>query len=735
MPPDAASDDAAAVAADAASSLPPPPPKRPTRQHGVKGVYHGGDWLDIEDLGNKFDPDDATKSCSGCANLRTESCPRSKSRNDASITKDGMEYDVIVVGAGCVGSSVARELSRYKLSVLLVEAADDVSQGATKGNSGIVHAGYDDAPGSVRAKYCWRGNQMFSRLDRELRFGYQRNGSLVLAFNEDEMKVLDGLLKKGETNGVERLRIIDQKELKELEPAVHPEAIGALLAPDAGNVIPYEFAVALAENAVDNGVEVRIRREVTSITSLQDNGSQKFELNVRHWEPKEYLDAHKPGSALKSRSPVQKMAFYSICFSTAVAMGMGIYMILDPNVGSQATQQSLYSVLALLITGVMAAYNFFSGTAKPATDKIPFAQLAKKVPQPKGDGGKKVAVEDMLTGGSGSWNAVKGDTVAMETVRAKYVVNAAGGASDKIASMIGDDSFQIKPRLGDYLLLNRNQGHLTTRTLFPCPHPKLGKGVLVQTTLWGNLILGPTARDVNNPDAADMSDASVQEYILSKCRRLVPYFDPRETFHAFCGARAKNSTGDWIVRPSENDGRFIHAAGIDSPGLAGSPAVAVEVVNLLKGAGLPLVKDPTFNPNRAPIITPKNGMRGLKMGPLGKNDAKSPRDVADIKRMASNVVCKCEKVTELEIVRAVHRSLPIDSTQAIRKRTRAGMGHCQGEIENYDCETRVRAIVARENGVSTNEEGGRPWPATSTLTRRWIDEGEKDTLKERMMVG
>ncbi len=122
-------------------------------------------------------------------------------------------YDVVIVGAGCIGGAVARELSRYALKTLVVEAADDVSQvrphvcalstpyddslcttqGATKGNSGIVHAGYDDAPGSQRARYCWPGNQMFPQLDRELRFGYQKNGSLVLAFTADELKHLHDL--------------------------------------------------------------------------------------------------------------------------------------------------------------------------------------------------------------------------------------------------------------------------------------------------------------------------------------------------------------------------------------------------------------------------------------------------------------------------------------------------------------------------------------------------------------
>lgn len=278
------------------------------------------------------------------------------------------------------------------------------------------------------------------------------------------------------------------------------------------------------------------------------------------------------------------------------------------------------------------------------------------------------------------------------------------------------------------MLVGWKQGHLAKHTLFPCPDPVLGKGVLVQTTLWGNLILGPTARDMHQPEKRDLSPESVQEYILSKCKRLVPSFDPKETIHAFCGARAKSDRGDWIIEHSKTEKRMIHVAGIDSPGLAGAPSIALEVVKLLQRAGLKTISDPSFNPNRAPIITPKSGMRGLKMGPVGKFDG----DGDDETRMAQNVVCKCEKVTELEVVRAMRRSLPIDSSQGIRKRTRAGMGHCQGDPDNYGCEARVRAIIARENGVSVSQVGARPWPATSTLSERWIGDKEKQQLLERM---
>eukprot|EP00957_Ditylum_brightwellii_P153051 11650342-Ditylum_brightwellii.AAC.1 len=228
---------------------------------------------------------------------------------------------------------------------------------------------------------------------------------------------------------------------------------------------------------------------------------------------------------------------------------------------------------------------------------------------------------------------------------------------------------------------------------------------------------------------SDMSPAAIQHYILSKCRELVPYFDPKETIHGFCGSRSKSSRGDWIIEPSAKNNKFIQVAGIDSPGLAGSPAIAIEVVKLLQNAGLSMTPDPHFNPNRAPIITPKRRVqRGLKMGPPDKNDSLGK----DENMMAANIVCKCEKVTELEIVRAVRRSLPIDSSQSLRKRTRAGMGHCQGDPDNYDCEGRVRAIVARELNVPLDEIGGRPWPATTTLTKRWIDQEEKEDLHKRM---
>ncbi len=164
--------------------LPEAPPNRKLPQHGVNGVYYGGSFVDIEEIANKgytfnqvSSGEQFQSKCQSCPNKHkcqknmnnknnsTGSAhilaPRSTSALDSSKDGKGISYDICIVGAGCIGSAIARELSKYQLSVLLLEAADDVSQGATKGNSGIVHAGYDDKPNTNRAKYCWKGNQMF----------------------------------------------------------------------------------------------------------------------------------------------------------------------------------------------------------------------------------------------------------------------------------------------------------------------------------------------------------------------------------------------------------------------------------------------------------------------------------------------------------------------------------------------------------------------------------------------
>mmetsp|Transcript_5336 Transcript_5336/g.8942 ORF Transcript_5336/g.8942 Transcript_5336/m.8942 type:complete len:716 (-) Transcript_5336:482-2629(-) len=640
--------------------------------HGENGAYVAGYWVPLENCPKHFNI--AHGSHVKGIRARRSMTGRSAAHPDGS-------YDVAIIGAGCIGSAIARELSKTTASVVVLEAADDVCQGATKGNSGIVHAGFDDKPGSVRAKLCWKGNQMFPALDEDLHFGYQLTGSLVIARGDEDEAHLQTLLERGHTNGVQNLRIVNQAELRKMEPNIDPAATAALFSPDAGTLIPYEYTIALAENAADNGVEMRIRRQVEDIIK---NSNGLFEVQVAHWEPREFVQT--------SLDPLSKVR--------------------------QALQPTKLG-------------SYFGGENEGGPWQE-YPELKKSE--------QRVDIEDMKVGGSGSKRAMNGVVVDHEVVRARYVVNCGGGASDKISEMIGDDSFKIKPRLGEYVLLKKSSGSACNHILFPCPGP-YGKGILVQKTLWGNLILGPTARDQHewpDPQVDPDSKSVILQKILSACKRLVPSFDVDDAFHSFSGARAKSTRGDWIIEPSAADAHFIQAAGIDSPGIAGSPAIAVEVVQLLKDAGLAVEVDPSFNPKRAPLIVPKhgdvlNGGTPLIYTPDDKTSINAAGVPAE-----QNVVCKCEKVTEKEVVDACRRSLPIDSTQAIRKRTRAGMGGCQGKPWNYGCECRVAQIIAREASTAqgtlpVEQVGRRPWAATSQFPRRWLSPQDKETLAKLLL--
>mmetsp|Transcript_7716 Transcript_7716/g.10071 ORF Transcript_7716/g.10071 Transcript_7716/m.10071 type:complete len:477 (-) Transcript_7716:632-2062(-) len=468
--------------------------------HGSKGAFVAGDWIPIEECAEKFNLK-GEKTSGDCYREKYSkecaSCPRSRSAHCA--TKSDGTYDVVVIGAGSIGGAIARELSKTTASVLILEGSDDVTQGATKGNSGIVHAGYDDKPGSVRAKYCWPGNQMFPQLDKELHFGFEKCGSLVVARSKEDEDILSDLMKRGEKNGVKNLRIVKQAELREMEPMINKDAISALYSPDAGNITPYEYAIALAENAVDNGVELRLRRVVKGIAKDDDG---LFKISADYWE----------SSAAMHPSSKWWRPFLAPALVVMLILN-GVYFF--------TYGQTVLGTTLNMVTTIGISILFTS-------DK---QELHPSEFEPsKGTNMTGVAVK--------------------ETIRARYIVNAAGCQSDEIAKMVGDDSFIIKPRMGEYILLHKDEGHKTRHILFPAPHPFLGKGVLVQKTLWGNLILGPTARDTLkknestgeyeiDPKVRDEPRDNILSFILAKCKNLVPEIDARKVIHTFAGARAK----------------------------------------------------------------------------------------------------------------------------------------------------------------------------------------------------
>ena len=179
-------------------------------------------------------------------------------------------YDVAVIGAGVVGASVTRELSRYNLDVCLIESENDVSEGSTKANSAIIHSGYDPEYGTDMARLNVRGNYLAKKYANELSVPFKEIGSLVVGFSEDDMGTLEELLERGIKNEVPGIRIIDRKELLELEPHIGDEAIAALYAPSAGIIGPWEFTIALTENAVVNGAKLFLDSPVINIK--KENG-------------------------------------------------------------------------------------------------------------------------------------------------------------------------------------------------------------------------------------------------------------------------------------------------------------------------------------------------------------------------------------------------------------------------------------------------------------------------------
>lgn len=191
-------------------------------------------------------------------------------------------YDVVIIGAGVVGCSIARYLSRFDARILVLEKEDDVCSGTSKANSGIVHAGFDAVPGTMMAKFNVKGCQMIRELAEPLGIVYRNNGSMVLCFEESDLPKLQELYDRGVTNGVEGLKILSSSEAREKEPALSSSVVAALWAPSAGIVCPFSLTIAMAENAADNGVEFRFLEDVQDISSHESGytiitNSNRFE--------------------------------------------------------------------------------------------------------------------------------------------------------------------------------------------------------------------------------------------------------------------------------------------------------------------------------------------------------------------------------------------------------------------------------------------------------------------------
>jgi glycerol-3-phosphate dehydrogenase len=268
--------------------------------------------------------------------------------------------------------------------------------------------------------------------------------------------------------------------------------------------------------------------------------------------------------------------------------------------------------------------------------------------------------------------------------KTRYAVNAAGVYSDVIHNMVCGRKIKITPRRGDYLVLDKTCGNYVERTIFTVPG-KLGKGVLVSPPIHGNLIVGPTAIDMEDKEATNTTREGLED-VISKARLIVKNLPVRQVITSFAGLRAHEASHEFIIGEAEDAPGFIDAAGIESPGLTSSPAIGVMVAGILKDK-MELEFKEDFIATRKGILNPK------------ELSAEERNRLIKEKPEYGTVICRCETVTEGEIIDAIRRPLGARSLDGVKRRTRAGMGRCQAGF----CSPKVLEILARELGVSMLE--------------------------------
>lgn len=465
-------------------------------------------------------------------------------------------YDVVIIGAGVTGCAAARELSRSCLRICVTEKEADVCCGTSKANSGLIHAGFDAASGSLMAKLNVRGNEMMEQLSKDLDFPFVRNGALVICRDENDMPRLRSLYERGIANGVKGLQILNREQVLSMEPNITEDVYAALYAPSAGMVCPFELNIALAENAYTNGAEFYFNTEITGIEK----------------------------------------------------------------------QKTHYTLRA----------------------------------------GNKI----------------------FET---KCIINAAGVYADHIHNMVSRQKIHITPRKGEYCLLDKSAGSHVKCTVFSLPG-KYGKGILVTPTVHGNLLLGPTASDIEDREGINTTAEGLTK-VLEHASDNVKDIPFSQVITSFSGLRAHEDSHEFIIREAEDAEGFIDCAGIESPGLTSCPAIG-EMAAELAAARLHPEPNPHFSGTRKGILNPQ------------QLSAKEYSRLIRSNPAYGRIVCRCEMISEGEIIDAIRRPLGARTVDGIKRRTRAGMGRCQSGF----CLPRTMEILARElNAEMTDitKSGGR----------------------------
>jgi glycerol-3-phosphate dehydrogenase len=270
------------------------------------------------------------------------------------------------------------------------------------------------------------------------------------------------------------------------------------------------------------------------------------------------------------------------------------------------------------------------------------------------------------------------------SLETRYVVNAAGVYADVFHNMVSTRKIHITPRKGEYLLLDKSAGNYVSRTIFALPG-KYGKGVLVTPTIHGNLLVGPTADDIEDKEGTNTTADGLLA-VRQKAGRNVKELPMRSVITSFAGLRAHEDGHDFIIGEPEDAAGFIDCAGIESPGLTSAPAIGMLVAELL-------CKKMNLSPN-LDFQEKRKGIRNpAKLSVAERNELIRQNPAY------GNIICRCEMISEGEILDAIHRPLGAKSLDGVKRRTRAGMGRCQSGF----CSPRTMELLHRELGIPMEE--------------------------------
>lgn len=462
-----------------------------------------------------------------------------------------MKADVLVIGAGAVGTAITRELTKYRLNVICVDKREDVGGDCSKSNSAIIHTGYDAKPGSLESELVVSANPQYDKLTKDLDIPFKRIGAILPAITDEQFAQLPDIKEKALKNRVYDVEYLSREKILEIEPNINPEVKGGLYIPRESIIDPFIYVVAMAENAVANGAKFMLNTEVTGI--------------------------RKDG---------------------------------DTVVGAETTN----------------GY-----------------------------------------------------------IEADYIVNAAGLFCDEIANMVGKFDYTVVPRKGQFYILDKNTGCKVNHIVLPIP-TKITKGKLMTPTIDGNMLVGPTAEDLN--DKYDKStNTEGLDSIRDDVKKLIPNVMLQDTITQFSGLRANRNPEGLNIDVYDDVKHYVNLSGVRSTGLTNSISVGHYVANLLREIGLKMEFNENFIEKREGIVC----MRELSPEEQHKKILENP--------LYGNIVCRCEIVTEGEIVDAIHSPIPATTVDAIKRRLRAGMGRCQGGF----CGPKVIEILARELGCEPKD--------------------------------